>query len=187
MNVAALRSWLAEPRPALVTAVARGVRDHIADLRSRGAEYYGYALLPGEPYDIHSLVAVTNGEADTKVPRTDDRYTYFRYSVDEWAHWRDDGFAEANRLLVEANERFASLLTRDDGDFQMDKFEVAHANALLDAAVRGLEAANHAGVFGGTDAFRAIWISDTSHLIMVESVQRLNSLNVAKEFEAWFG
>jgi len=187
VDVAALLRWLAEPRPALAAAVAEGVRAHVAKLRSRGIEFYGYALLPGEPYDIHSLVAVTNTEADIKVPWTDGQYRYYRYCVDEWAHWHRDGFAAANALLVEANERFKSMHSKDAGDYMMDEFEVAHANALLDAVVRGLGSAKHAGVFGRAEPFLVVWISDSGHQIMAESVQRLNSAAVAKEFLREFG
>ena len=187
MDVPALRTWLSEPRTALVAAVAEGARAHVAALRAQGTEFYGYALLPGEPYDIHSLVAVTNGEADVKVPCSDDRYQYYRYSVDQWAHWHHDGFAAANELLVEANERFKSMHSKADDDFAMDEFEVAHADALLDAVVRGLGAAKQAGAFGGAEPFLAVWISDSGHPIPVESVQRLNSQSVAGEFVAEFG
>jgi hypothetical protein len=182
VDVSALRRWLAEPRPALIAAVAEGVRAHVDTLRSRGLEFYGYALMPGEPYDIHSLVAVTNTEADVKVPRTDDQYRYYRYSVDEWAHWDHDGFASANALLVELNERFRSMHTKHDDDFQMDDFEVAHADALLDVVLRGLEAAKAAGTFGGAGPLLVVWISDSGHEIMAESVRRLNSTLLAKEF-----
>src|SRR5262249_21637470 len=75
-----LREGLDEPSPALTEAVAEGVAAHVDTLRSRGIEFYGYALLPGEPYDIHRLVAVTNTEADIKVPPTDEHYRYYRYS-----------------------------------------------------------------------------------------------------------
>ncbi|MDX1944352.1 MAG: DUF4303 domain-containing protein [Pirellulaceae bacterium] len=182
-----MRKWLAQPRTALVAAVADGVREHIAALRSGGAEFYGYALIPGEPYDINNLVAATNGEADIKVPPDDDQYRYYRYSVDEWQHYHHGGFAEANRLIAEANARFRSLHSKADGDYTMDEFEMAHADALLDAVVRGLGTAKHAGAFGGAEPFLAVWISDSGHRIMVESVQRLNSEAVADEFVAEFG
>lgn len=42
MDVAVLRKWLAEPRTALVAAVAEGVRDHVASLKSRGVGFYGF-------------------------------------------------------------------------------------------------------------------------------------------------
>jgi hypothetical protein len=187
VDVAALRKWLAEPRTALVAAVAEGVRAHVQTLRSRGIQFYGYALLPGEPYDIHSLVAVTNIEVDIKVPRTDDQYPYYRYCVDEWAHWDREGFAAANELLVEANERFRSMHTKDEGDYMMDEFEVAHADALLKAIVDGLEAAKAEGAFGRGKLFLVVWISDSGHEIIAESVRRLNSKAVAREFMREFG
>jgi hypothetical protein len=187
MDVVALRKWLAEPRTRLIAAVAEGVRDHVDTLRSHGIDFYGYALLPGEPYDIHSLVAVTNGVADIKVSPEDSQYRYYRYSVDEWANWHHDGFAAANTMLVEANEQFASLHSKDKGDFRMDEFEIAHANALLDALVRGLGTARDAGVFGEAQPFLAVWISDSGHPIIVESVRRLNTKAVADEFAAELG
>ena len=186
MDVASLRTWLAEPHPDLISAIADGVRDHAANLRSRGIGFYGYAILPGEPYDIHSLVAVTNREADVKVPRTDDQYRYYRYCVDEWAHWDQDVFAAANALLVEANEQFKSMHSKADDDFVMDEFEVAHADSLLDAVVRGLEAAKNGGAFGDFDPFLVVWISDSDHKIVPDSVQRLNSATVANEFNVEF-
>jgi hypothetical protein len=187
VDVKALRRWLAEPRPDLVAAVAEGVRAHVGKLRKRGREFYGYALLPGEPYDIHGITAVTNGEADIKVPHTDEQYRYYRYCVDEWAHWDHKGFTAANALLVEANARFASLHTKDSSSYSMDKFEIAHANALLDAVVQGLQAAKTGGVFEGTESFIVVWISDSGHEIMAESARRLNSKKVVKEFMGVLG
>ena len=187
MDVESLRTWLAEPRPDLIAAVAEGVREHVARLRSRGIEFYGYALLPGEPYDIRSLVAVTNSEADIKVPPPDNQYRYYHYSVDEWAHWDHEGFSAANSLLAQENERFKSVHSKAEGDCMMDEFEVAHANVLLDSVVQGLQTAKDGGAFGDTVPFLVVWISDSGHEIMVESVRRLNSATVAKEFMSEFG
>jgi hypothetical protein len=182
MNVRALRRWLAEPRTALVIAVADGVRAHVAALRSKGIEFYGYALLPGEFAEIHYLSAVTNGEADIKVTPNERLYRYHRYCVDEWANWHNDEFAAANKLIDEANRHFASLHVKEGGSLWMDEFEVAHAEALLDAIVCGLDVARHSGVFGTTAPFLAVWISDSDHFIIFESVQRLNVPQVVEEF-----
>jgi hypothetical protein len=187
VDLEALRKWLAQPRPELVTALADGVRAQVATPRSRGIDFYGYALLPGEPYDIQSVVAVTNTEADISVPPTDDQYLYYRYSVDEWANWDHDGFAAANALLVDANDRFKSMHSKDSDDCVMDEFEIAHANALLDAVVRGLQAAKQTGAFLVVEPFLAVWISDSDHQIIFESVRRLNSQVVAEEFMREFG
>lgn len=182
MNLPALQKWLAEPRSALVAAVADGIRAHVETLRSRGIEFYGYALLPGELYDIRSLVAATNTEADIKVSRSDAQYRYYRYSVDEWAHYDHDCFVEANALLVEANERFKSMHSKPDDDYMTDEFEDAHANVLLDSIVQGIEAAKASGVFGSSEPFLVVWVSDSGAEVMVESAQRLNSTAVATEF-----
>jgi hypothetical protein len=186
-HVSGLREWLNEPSPALVEAVAEGVAAHVDTLRARGIKFSGYALLPGEPYDIHRLTAVTNTEADIKVPPTDKHSRYYRYSVDEWAHWDHDGFEAANALLVEANARFRSLHTKADSGYMLDEFEIAHGNALLDAVVDGLQNARAGGVFGAIKPFLVVWISDSGHEIMAESAQRLNSAAVAKEFMREFG
>ena len=187
MNVPALQEWLAEPRTALITAVADSVRSHVDTLRSRGIDFYGYALLPGEPYDIQSLVAVSNAEVDIKVPRTDSQYNYYRYCVEEWAHWEHDGFAAANALLVETNEVFRAMHSKADGDFRLDEFELAHANALLDSIVQGLQAARARGVFGGSEPFLVVWISDSNPEIMIQSARRLNPTQVAADFAREFG
>src|SRR5262249_14670888 len=144
-RVPGLREWLNEPSPALIEAVAEGVAAHVDTLRSRGIEFYGYALLPRAPYDIHRLVAVTHTRPDIKVPATDERYRYYRCSVDEWAHWDHGGFEAANALLAEANARFRSLHSKAGGEDTLDKFEIAHGNALLGAVVDGLQSAKAGG------------------------------------------
>jgi hypothetical protein len=80
---------------------------------------------------------VTNSEADIKVPFIDDKYWYYRFSVDEWRRWEHDGFGAANMLLVQANEQFAAMHRKNDMSLRMDEFEISHSAALLDAVVRG--------------------------------------------------
>lgn len=187
MDIPTLQQWPIEPRHDLIAAVAEGVHAHVETLQSRGIEFYGYALLPGEFYDIHSLVAATNTEASIKVPKTDKMYRYYRYGVDEWAHWDHDGFTTANALLVKANEQFKTMHKKEKGDFRMDSFEVAHANGLLDSVVRGLLAAKNNGAFKSIDPFLVVWISDSGHTIMADSARQLNSPKVAQEFLREFG
>lgn len=182
----ALTKWLSEPRTALTKAVTECVGDQVANLRKQGVNPYGYALLPGEPYDLHSVVATYNCESDVKVPVGDKLYRYYRYSVDEWLHYIHDGFDRANQCMVDANAEFAAMHV-DDGDGVMDDLEIAHSRALLEAILKGLEAAKHAGVFGEPVIYLAMWISDSAHEIIGQSVRRLNSANVVQEFRAEFG
>ncbi len=159
----------------------------MAKLRSLGIQFYGYALLPGEPFDINSIVAVANTEARIKVPHTDGQYRYYRYCVDEWEHWEREGFDKANALLVEANTKFKSMHSKEDGDCRMDEFEKAHSDALLDAVVRGLEVAKNVGAFGESEPFLAVWIADSDHEILPKSVRRLNSELITRDFLLEFG
>ena len=150
-------------------------------------EFYGYALLPGEPYDINCLVAVTNCEGEIKVPPNDDQYRYYRFSVDEWVHWDHDEFGAANALLADANKQFASLHTPTPGNFEMDEIEVAYSKGLLEAFVSGLNVAKATGTFGSKEPFLVVWVSDSEETIMTESVRRLNSPAIVNEFIAVFG
>ncbi len=182
----ALKKWLSEPRTALTKAVTDCVRDHIVSLRNQGIRPYGYALLPGEPYDLHSVVAAYNCETDIKVPIGGNMYRYYRYSVDEWLHYVHEGFDKANQCMVDANAEFADM-HKGEGDGVRDDFEIAHSRALLEAILQGFEAAKSAGVFGVPEVYLAMWIPDSGHEIMAKSVRRLNAPAVVKEYMAEFG
>ena len=186
---AALKQWIVQPRPELVTAITAAIREHVAALAEQGTEFYGYALLPGEPGEFTSLVAAYNSESDIKAVKTDEQYKYYRYSVDEWEHYDPDRFDEVNTLLADVNAQFETLHEKDPeaDEFEMDEAEEAYANALLKTFLLGFEAAKSAGVFGDTGRFLAIWISDSDSDIMVKSVKRLNSAKVASEFMKEFG
>ena len=132
---------------------------------------------------------MTNTEADLEVSPTHEQYGYYRYCVDEWKHWDHDRFAAANALLAEANARFQSLHTKaDNNDYTMDRFEIAHGDALLEAVADGLQNARAGGVFGrAQQPFLVVWIPDSGHEIMVESARRLNPAAVASELVREFG
>jgi hypothetical protein len=183
----AVNALLAEIQPAVVAAVAEDVKRHVDSLFANQTEFYGYALLPGELYDIQSLVVVTNAESDINVPITDEQYRYYRFAVDEWTNWENNEFAIAGTLIAHATERFASMHEREGDKFQMDDCEIAFARGLLEALVSGLDAAKSAGAFGDTEKFLVVWISDSDEPAMFESVTRLNSPEVAAEFAAEFG
>ncbi len=186
METEAVASLLMEVQPALTSAVSTGAREHVARLQAQGIEFYGYALLPGEPFNIGNLVAVTNSEADIQVPPGDEEYFEYRFAVDEWAHWWHDELSAANALLAEANERFASLHTRNPDGFEMDEVEVAYSEGLLEAVVSGLYAAKTSGTFGDKEPFLVVWMSDSDAAIITESVSRLNLPAIADEFIAAF-
>jgi hypothetical protein len=187
MNINEVNSLLAELQPALVGTVASDIEKHVARLVATGREFYGYALLPGDLYEIHSVVVVTNSESDIKVPIADDLYRYYRFSVDEWTSWEHNEFVDTNSVLKEGNKRFESQHAREHDGFHMDDCQVAFAGGLLESLVNGLSTAKKAGVFGDIEKFLVVWISDSDVPSMTESTTRLNSAVVAAEFAAEFG
>ncbi len=187
MDLSALKKWAAESRLTLATAVAEGIRIHVDRLHSLGIDFYGYAIDPGEPYDIRRLVAVTNREADIKVPVHHPQHAYYRYCVDEWANWEHGEFQEANAMLGRLNEQLATRLANIEQGSGTDRLKAAYAAGLLDAVLGGFRTAVANYAFGDADPFLAIWISDSDHPIMAESVGWLNSEDVAEEFMAEFG
>jgi hypothetical protein len=181
----ALQHWLKQSRTELVAKIALGVRKHVASLRSRRIDFYGYALHPGESYDIGNIVGITNREADIPVSSTDERYQYYRLCVDEWQIWDHDQFGAANKLLVKLNKQFATMHSKNPSDYMMDRWELAHSRALLNALLQGLLTAKREGVFGDRKPFLAVWIQDPGDT-MFKSVRILNSKTVYQEFKKEF-
>lgn len=189
MNIdnAILSKWLSQERTELILAIAQSISNHVSLLNSQGIDFYGYALLPGEPYDINSIVVAFNRESDIEVSSEHEAYRYYKYGVDEWSHWVYDGFDIVNKLLEKANAEFSSMHTSDEDNYIMDEYEILHSDALLEAIVRGLETASHNGVFGTKNPFLVVLISDSDHKITNESVLRLNSEIVIRDFIVEFG
>jgi hypothetical protein len=182
MDDITLYNWLSQNPTELVNAIAQVSCDHISTLNFQEIDFYGYALLPGEPYDINRLVAVFNCESDVKVSPEHDDYRYYKYCVDEWSHWQMDGFDTINKLLREANVEFSTMHTTDRDNYQMDECEILYSNKLLEAITQGLEIAKENGVFGAKNPFLVVWISDSDHEIINKSVYRLNCESVARDF-----
>lgn len=187
MNISEVNLLLEEIQPVLTKTVAHDIETHVARLTATGKEFYGYALLPGDFRDMHDVVVVTNSESDIKVSISDIAYRYYRFSVDEWASWEHEAFADTNSVLAEATKRFQSQHSLEHDRFQMDECEVTFFGGLLESLVKGFEVAKKAGTFGDTEKFLVVWFSDSDGAIMSESAKRLNSATVAAEFSAEFG
>lgn len=184
MDELALKVWLAEPRDEIASAIADGIRIHIAEIKSRIGKLAGYALCTGEEYQHQTISTAFTDGSHVSVPSSDDMFAYYTYSVDEWPHWEvaEEAFAPANRLISAANEKFASLHCADTEADNYDEFEVAHSEALLEAMVQGLEIAKSNGWLGNFNPFLIVWISDSENEVIFESVRRLNDENVVGEF-----
>ena len=182
MTLGSFHRWISQPRTQLSRTIAGCVRNHVQALRKKHPDLYGYALLPGEPYDIHSIVAAANTATDIPVKPKHDQYSYYRYSVDEWAHYFHDGFDPANRLLVKLKHIFSAHHKADPDDYSMDEFELTFAATLFDAVVEALRSCRADRVFGERPPFLAVWIPDSDLPVIWKSVRVLNSRRVYKDF-----
>ena len=164
--------------------VKTGARNHVEALKVEHPDLYGYALLPGEPYEVTSLVAVWNRESELKEKDS----PYFRYAVDEWAHWDHDALVSATPLIAELNRRFRSLHPGDPTRYEMDESEIQHVARIHQTLLDALGELLHEGVFnlGPTQPFLAIWISDSEHEIIFRSVAELNQREVVRQFQEEF-
>ena len=190
MDEKQLAAWAPRARPELSEAVAADIRDHFTAIPSRG-DVYGYAILPGDPttstHGIGPLVAAYNRTGDIGVGPDEREFAYYKYCVDEWQH-RDQGrFPRSDSVLASLNARFAAAHRTDADDFEIDATETAFARSLLNAILDGVATAKAAGLFGQGLEYLAIWVSDSNHPILEESVCRLNPSAVVEEFLGEFG
>lgn len=181
-----LTAWLESDDPELVAAIVDDIRNHVARLRASGGHFYGYAALPGDyctQLNPASLSVAFNRETDIDPENADS--AYYRYSVDEWENYVDEGFEASNSMLGSLLEHFRSAHSRDADDFQLDEYEKAYIDktnrAVLDA-MRGLK---NSGIFDA-DTYLIIWFSDSGDEIMDESARALNGDDVYQQWASEF-
>ena len=183
MSNVSLKEWLELERRELLLAVKSAIRDHVTTLRSAHSDIYGFALLPGDSYEVKTLVVAWNRTRDLKQDKA-----YYRYAVDEWLHWDHDALAGITPLIEGLNEQFSKLHQKSTDDFIMDDFELAHIQSYFDTFLRALHELKDEGVFAfrNVEPYLLIWISDSGHEIIHRSVEELNSVQTVREFKSEF-
>ncbi len=179
-----LKSWLAVERTELKNAVKEAVRLHVEKLKNQHKDFYGYSIMPGEPYEVNGLIAASNRESNIK-----DNDAYYRYSVDEWQDWDNDALDSVTPLIAKLNEEFRSLHPSDPDRFLMDEFEISHIASFHIAFLGALRELVSENVFNLETGkiFIVIWIPDSDHEIILKSVRELNSEDDIKAFMGEFG
>ncbi|HEX3628405.1 MAG TPA: DUF4303 domain-containing protein [Verrucomicrobiae bacterium] len=183
MNKETLKEWLASERHELLDGTKQAIRQYVAQLRAQHSDIYGFALLPGETYEIKDLVAAWNRTQDIKKDGS-----YYRYCVDEWIHWDHKALSAVTPLIAVLNQQFSGLHSKDADDFVMDEFEIAHIRAYRSTFTRALRELKSEGVFDfpNADPYLAIWFSDSGSDIIFASVKELNSQRIIDEFKSAF-
>ncbi len=180
-----LNAWLKTADLELTSVVKQEVRQHLASIGS-AKDLYGYAILPGESYHVHGMLAAYHCESDITEENADS--TYFRYSVDEWAHYDHDAFPKSNALLEQRNAHFESLHVKaDPDDYVMDETQIAHVDRLRQAIMAALVELKREGALGGDERFTVVWVPDSIDDIIFHSAKALNAIDVYDEFMSEFG
>ncbi|MCC5650094.1 DUF4303 domain-containing protein [Nostoc sp. XA013] len=181
-----LQAWLDRKDTELVNTIKSEIHEHIAKIHARGDRFYGYAILPGELYQIDNLVVAFNRESDIALENFTD--SYYRYSVDEWSNYEHGEFPKSSAIIDLRNAQFKKMhINNNHDDYAMDDWEIAHAEKLLTTILTAMTELRHDGLIGGDKSFAIIWISDSDCDIMRQSAKVLNSDAVYKTFMKEFG
>ena len=159
-------------------AIISDLKRHVRKLREAGIEFYGYAVLPPDYYTELNPVSITaayNRESDIAHDQRDS--AYYRYSVDEWANYDNDGFdtvkSELNALLPHA--RSSETGSTDDRfvDSIYREFLIAMESLRREEDFKSVP-------------YLVLWISDSDPGLMRRSARLLNDDGVYSEFASEF-
>ena len=151
------------------------VKARFLELLSQNPELSGFALLPGETYEVDAL-----GSVSSKDPAN---APYFSLCPDEWNDWHEE-FSSLSPTIHKLNTDFRlaypppNELMKDDTEMLLvAKFHNTFLQALSELKSEGLFQVN------GNSVFVLIWISDTDiDGIVKDSVQQLNSPRLVASF-----
>lgn len=162
----------------LRTMLVSAIKGHIEELKLSNPDLCGYALLPGETYEVEELYSVS-----CNVVNEDGS---FPYCPDEWANWHD-AYDSLTPLIKKLNETFTALHPTDPEEYSMDDTQVAFIKKFHDTFLEAMLQLKAEGVFHIKDRslMTVIWLSDTSiDGIIKASLEQLNEAQEIKAFMA---
>ena len=171
--------WFLNAQKDLKNILKNEMRKHIIELKEEYDDLYGYAILPGESYEVNTLVVAYNRVSDIK-----EESAYFRYSIDEWENWDHNALASINSRIKEINDNFYSWHPENSKSIYLDKIKQSHISSFHEIILSALKdlAEEDLFDFGSHERFIAIWISDSNSEIIKKSIRELNTEKVIKEY-----
>ena len=160
-------------------AIIADIKRHVASLHQTGVDFYGYSVLPPDYYtafDPTTIAVAFNCESN--IDDSNRGQSYYRYSVDEWQNYVQDGFDAVNHEL----KALLTATKSSDDDSIDDTFVTSVYQAVLDA----MQALRNDDTFDGVP-YLVIWLSDSGDSILNRSAKLLNSSEVYAEFGSEFG
>jgi Domain of unknown function (DUF4303) len=178
---------LFDNKESLIETIKLEVKDSIDKIISTNEDLYGYAILPGDWYEVGTLAAAYNIESDIKTEELEDPI-YYRYSVDEWENYDHSIFQKSNAILKPYQEELQKILNiyEDNYDEETTDLKSSFADFIYASTLTALfeyrkEPANYS-----ENIFLAIWVADSSNEIVDQSIMELNPESVSKLFFSYF-
>jgi Domain of unknown function (DUF4303) len=174
---------LSDDENVLVEAIKLETKSCIEKLKSTKEGLYGYAILPGDYFEVGSLVAAYNFESDIKVSE-EAGPIYYRYSVDEWLNYDHDALPKSNDILKNHKLFLEKLcdLYEEEYDEETTELQSKFADFIYESTLKALIQFREETVGQDHQLFLVIWVSDSSNEITEQSVLKLNSPSVANLF-----
>lgn len=114
---------LFDNKTSLIETIKFEVKDNIEKIRSTNEGLYGYAILPGDWYEVGSLAAAYNTESDIKHEELEEPI-YYRYSVDEWENYDHDMFPKSNSMLKPYQEELQKILDIYEDNYDKETTDI---------------------------------------------------------------
>lgn len=177
-----LLKQLSEDDALLVELIKSDLKSSIDKIRSSVVDLYGYAILPGDYFEVGSLVAAFNKESDIK-PAELASTIYYKYSVDEWMNYDRDVFQKSNTILEKRNVILQEFCDRheDQHEVEIEDLKIRFADSIYELILDALNKFRKE-FCQDSDLFLVIWVADSGNSIVNRSAAELNSASVSELF-----
>jgi Domain of unknown function (DUF4303) len=166
------------------------VETNVNKIKSGNSDLYGYAILPGETYEVNSICSVFHNLSHLQ----SDKIIY-KYIVDDWRNYdyETDFFEALNPIIFELNKEFRVLHPKNPDVFLMTDDEIKFIekfHIIILSVLKELKEESELFKFRSGESFILIWISDSNSDIIFQSVEELNSKEIVNKFNVeandWF-
>lgn len=151
----------------LIESIKSDLKNSIDKVRSSAENLYGYAILPGDYFEVGSLVAAYNTQSNIK-PAELASPVYYKYSVDEWLNYDRTVFKKSNAILEKQKLSLQEFCDsyEDQYEVEIEELEIRFADAIYKLIMESLNQFRKEFYCQYSDLFLVIWVSDSGNDII---------------------